>query len=85
MDNIKTSGSGPQRESYWEELDADGKIERCRREIKRRDRVIEKMVEYLNKLITHQHVNDKMVQPIDYPNSESYGGFNYRKRSDEMF
>lgn len=84
-EQAKAIGSGPTRESHWEELDADGKIERCRREIKRRDRIIETMSAYLNKLIVHQHVNDKLVHPIGHPNVESAGAFYYRKRPDEFF
>ena len=85
MGNLKGSGEGPMREKHWEELDADGKIERCRRVIKQQEALLPGMARYLNALITHQHVDGKMMQPIDHPNSESYGGFNYRKRSDEWF
>ena len=77
--------SGTQREKHWEELDDSGKIARLRKVIKQQEAFISRMAGYLDKLITHQHVDGKLMQPIDHPNSESYGGFNYRKRSDEWF
>lgn len=77
--------NGPQREKYWEELDADGKIERCRKVIKEQQKIIQRMAGYLDKLVTHQHMDGKMVQPISHPNAESYGGFHHRKRPDEWF
>ncbi len=80
-----TISSGPKREKDWEELDADGKIARLRQVIKQQEALILRMAGYLDKLITHQHVDGKMMQPIDHPNSESYGGFNYRKRDDKWF
>ena len=80
-----TTIEGPQRECHWDELDDHGKIERCRKVIKQQETIIQRMAGYLGKLITHQHVGDKMVQPIDHPNSESYGGFHYRKKPDDWF
>lgn len=76
---------GPQREKHWEELDDHGKIERLHQVIKQQQTLIQRMAGYLDKLITHQHVDDKMVQPIEHPNSESYGGFHHRSRDDKWF
>lgn len=85
MDNLQAKGSGPQRDKHWEELDADGKIERCRRVIKEQENIIRHLNDYVNRLIGHEHLNGKIVQPIGHPNAESTGGFYYRKRSDGWF
>ena len=75
----------PGRQKLWEELDDQEKIERCRKVLKEQERTIRKVIDYANRLIEHEHLNGKIVQPVGHPNSESTGGFYYRKRSDEWF
>lgn len=73
------------REKYWKELDTPGRIDRLRRVIKDQDFLIKRMGDYLNQLIDHEHSDGKMVQRINHPNAESYGGFHPRKHHDEWF
>lgn len=84
-----TKGSplnAPQREKYWNELDDSQKIERFRQVVKEQQRVIEKMATFLDQLISHEHLNGRIVHPIEHPNQETYGRLYYkRQRSDEWF
>ena len=73
------------REKHWRELSDPGKIERLRQVIKEQERLINRITEYLNKLIDHKHLAGTIVQTIRQPNSENYGGFHYHKRPDEWF
>ena len=74
------------REPYWDELDAEGKIERIRNVVKELQGTVKRMSDYMNQLIDHEHLDGKMVKRISHPNSESSGGFYYdRHRSSEYF
>lgn len=73
------------RESYWEELDDHGKIERLHRVIKDQESLIRRMTEYLIRLIEHDHLDGKLVQKMSHPGSESYSGFHHRVRDDKWF
>jgi len=80
------AGERPKREKYWDELDDAGKIERLRQIIKGQENVISKMAAFLDQLISHEHLNGRIVCPIEHPNQESYGKLYYkRSRSDEWF
>jgi hypothetical protein len=64
----------PRRDLSWSELDDAGKIERLKEVTIWQYYVIQKMSDYMNKLINH----DKMFNPIEHPNAESYEGFGCR-------
>jgi len=67
------------REKDWKDLDDQGKIERLRQVIRNQEALIVRMAHYLTELIEHDHIDGKMVKRIGHPDSESYGGFHYRK------
>jgi len=73
------------REKHWKELGDQGRIERLRQVVKNQEAFIERMAKYLTELIEHDHIDGKMVKRISHPDSESYGGFHYRKRDNEWF
>ena len=78
--------NAPGREKYWVELDDAGKIERLRNVIKEHERAISKIADVLDRLISHEHLNGRIVHPIELANQESYGKLYYkRSRSDEWF
>lgn len=52
------------REEYWGEKAEDEKIEFLKRELKRTQGYIEKMSEYLEALLEHQHVANTILTPI---------------------
>ena len=76
----------PSRQKYWDELDDPGKIERLRQIIKQQESVIDKMAGFLDQLISHEHLNGRIVHPIEHPNQETYGKLYYKRhRSEEYF
>ena len=78
--------NAPSREKYWNELDDAGKIERLRNIIKNQETAISKIADVLDRLISHEHLNGRIVHPIELANQESYGKLYYkRSRSDEWF
>ena len=79
------SAKKPDQMKDWKELHEHEKIERLRRVVKEQENVIRHLNDYMNRLIGHEHLNGKIVQPIGHPGAESPGGFYYRKRSNDWF
>ncbi len=71
----------PSREKYWEELTDQEKIERLRFTIKQQQGFINRMAEFLEQLIDHDHLNNKIISEIKkpYKDEEGYSGFELPK------
>ncbi len=73
------------RDLTWNELEDSRKIERLRKIIKDQGKLIERMTNYLNELIEHEHLDGKLVKRLYPPNQGSPSGFYLGKRDDEWF
>lgn len=64
------------REKTWDERDSVEKIEKLRQVVMQQDSIIRSMCTNIDKLLTHQHIGDKLVTPIDH-NEGRNRGFGY--------
>lgn len=85
LSELKMGSEKPDQMKDWKELHEHEQIERLHRVVKQQERVIRSLIDYTSRLIGHEHLNGKMVQPVGRPGSEGCVGFFYRKRSDEWF
>jgi|LGOV01.1.fsa_nt_gb hypothetical protein len=63
---------GREPDPKWTELDNKAKIERLRDEVFNQHSLLKKMAEYLEKLVDHDHMGGRIVQPIDKPKIDIY-------------
>ncbi len=75
----------PSREKYWSELDADGKIERMRQEVKNAQRRLAEAEEKVRQLLQHNHNGSDIVIPLIKPSEEYYRFHSPSKPNEEYF
>lgn len=63
------------RELFWSELDADGKLERMREQVKILQHQVNILREQVDKLMSHQHHEGKLVTPLDLNATMGVRGF----------
>lgn len=71
------------RRMTWDEVDSDGKIRYLKEELKRTQKRLSEVCEYLNKVMSHTHIDNKMYIKMQNKNEESYGGFYFRAWEDK--
>jgi hypothetical protein len=64
------------REKYWSEMNDSEKVDHLKREVQYMQNHIKTLTDFVSKLITHSHLEGKMVSPIEHPSK--YDWFNFR-------
>ena len=66
------------RNKKWSEMTDPERIISLQKELIRTQRHLKNLSTYVNRLIGHDHLNGKLVNRIEQPNEESYGGLYFR-------
>lgn len=75
----------PSREKYWSELDADGKIERMRQEVRRAQNQLVEAQENIRQLLQHSHSGSDIVIPLKRPSEDYYRFHSSSEPNEEYF
>lgn len=73
------------REKYWEESNADEKIERAREQIKSLKIQVEDLIEIIDQLTKHSHVGGKMIIPFDNQRQKSERAYRRGRGDKEVY
>lgn len=76
-DKLAEMSNKVSREKYWEECDAEQKIERLRDQLATACRLIEQQSQILNSLAVHRHGQDGVLLTPLYANGRAEGGAGY--------
>lgn len=76
-DKLAELGNKISREKYWEECDAEQKIERLRDGLANACRIIEQQSQMLNSFAVHRHGKDGILLTPLYANGRGEGGASY--------
>lgn len=68
----------PMRRKYWSEMEDKERIVKLQEELTRTQEALERLSNYVSKLMDHEHLNGRMVIRLGHPNEESYGGIGFR-------
>jgi hypothetical protein len=69
----------PMRRKYWSEMEDKDRIVKLQEELTRTQEALDRLSNYVSKLMGHEHLNGRMVVRLGHPNEEeSYGGFSFR-------
>ena len=68
----------PRRRKYWSEMEDKERIVKLQEELTRTQEALDRLSNYVSKLMDHEHLNGRMVARLGNPNDEYYNGFSFR-------